>query len=266
MTNSEIQTSTTSFLLRWAEQVSAFEKKGKLEERSRSAFRTWALGPLQKIVGFTSRYVLTIIAVLIRPKLLHTVVNSPTNPFLSARAFVLSTIALYELIGGQFVYIDALEAMSNAIVKNIAMMAASILALLFLIGIFSMICWVGSRIAKAPLDFEHSTKLAAYAAGVIPVVQIVTALPVVIMSPSMMQSMVNFWVVFALTTSLIVGGVIYLIHVTFIVPVLILRPSSSRSRLWLGWWIGWLVGMLSMGSMLMLTRYFLPGQSFKVGF
>lgn len=266
MTISDIQTSTTSFLLRWAEQVSAFEKKGKLEESSGSPFRTWVLGPLQKIVGFTSRYVLTSIAILIRPKLLHTVVISPANPFLSARAFVLSTVTFYELLGGQYVYFDVLEAMSNATIKNIAKMAASILALLFLIGVHSMICWVGARIAKAPLDFEHSTKLAAYAAGVIPVVQIVTALPFAIMFPNIMLSMVNFWVEFALTTALIIGGGIYLIHATFIVPVLILRPGSSRSRLWFGWWIGWLVGMLSMGGMIMLIRYFLPGQPFDVGF
>ena len=169
MNNSHIPTATTSRLLRLTECMRALEQNEEQEECAGSPFRTWVLKPLRKTLNWIGLFLLTSVAVLIRPKILHTVCASATNPFSGDRGFLLGAISFYELLGGQFIHFAALETMNDVTIQTIAKTIASVLALLFLVGVASLVFWVGARAANAPLRFQQSTRIACYAMGVVPV-------------------------------------------------------------------------------------------------
>jgi hypothetical protein len=120
------------------------------------------LGPLRKVTGSIARYTLTLVAVLMSPRTLHSTPPGPENPFLGDRAFVVGSIGLYQLLGGQFVYFAAIAQLTNPVAKTVAKTAASAVALLFLVGLLAPAFMVGARVAKTDLRLPIAARLASY--------------------------------------------------------------------------------------------------------
>ena len=222
-------------LLQWAERVQAF--------RQNVGQGMWVSGPLRQTAGFIGLFILTCITMFIRPRVLHGANAMPATPFLDGRAFALGAIGFYELLGGQFAYFEVLKLLGDGLIGNVAKLGASVLALLLLVGLFSLSFWIGARAVRVPLPFQQSTKLAGYGLGIVLVLQLLMLVYALTVEPLFTPGSTAGQYP---TLLLIIGVAIYWLHITIVTPMAMLDPALSRYRLWFGCGIGLLVSSLIM--------------------
>ena len=248
-------------LLWISKQIRSFAPKKGPKDGIGSPVRTWAIGPAKSSLSSFGLFVSTSLAVFVAPKTLYLDSTSSSTSFLHHRTFVLYWVILYELLGKPLTHFPSLKAIDDPILIRIVEFAINAVSLVILVVLLAMLYWIGSFVARASLDFSKCTRAAGYTFGFILLMQIVLSiifklLPVYL--PVGAANYASFGALFCVF--------VFLVHHTFFVPVSVYCPSCSRVRILIGWLVGFAAMMSVMYGMDSLLRYFLPDQSFRIGF
>lgn len=278
----------TSWLLRWTRAVHRFEKRAAKEEDQATPLDVFVLSPVRKVVGTSTRFALTTLAIFIAPEALHRNRRTEDNPFLAYRTFVVTAIALYDILGGQMVRVQSLETMSDPVLKSLAKTALNGAALLYFTAALALSFWIaakialwasvlvdprqlgvdGGTIAQSPqppaFSSTNAVRMACFAMGVLPPLRLSSFAYGPLFQMVLTSTLPQVGKVVVLV-SLFGALSLYYVHVTYVLPVRAIAPGVSTAGLWISYVFSLFMTFLALQALTALIEVLVPGQLYRIG-